>query len=805
MRNADWDVCFEDGDTDRACEAWSDTFLNMARECIPNKVVTIRPSDKTFFTSELRHLRRKKNRAHRKAKNLNTPHYWEKFRTARNFYNGKIKDAKVADEQCRAKNLQDTDKLPPKKWWKLAKSFIKTDKSRNSLYPPINRDGQTICDDQEKAEAFNNFFLSHSNIDTSNAHTPDSATIVNQTLSSITILEQDVIDLLKSLDTNKATGPDQISQMMLKQAGEAIAPSLTKLFNLSLRENKYPTLWKKAHVMPIFKKGDNSIIDNYRPVSILSCVGKLFERAVFKYVYNFLRDNNAISIKQSGFKPGDSTVYQLAHLYHIFTEALDKQKDIRVVFCDISKAFDRVWHTGLLAKLKRIGIDSNLLKWFKDYLNDRKQRVVINGQFSSWGSVLAGVPQGSVLGPLLFLIYINDITEEAHTSEIRLFADDTILYILADNPIASAAALNNDLKRISKWAEKWLVKFSAPKTKSMLITKKRLPAVAPPLVMNGSVLEEVDTFKHLGVTLSKDLFWNKHIENLATTAGKCLDILNALKYKLDRVTLEKLYVAFIRSKLEYSNIVWDNCSKQLSDLLEGVQYRAAKIISGAISRTSHNIVYKEVGWQTLGERRQRQRLRVMYKTVHGQTPEYLQNTIPAPAGNQHYALREQNIPTFRARTSTFHKSFFPQTIRDWNKLDNKIKDAGTLDTFTSKLDSTLPTVPKWYSIGDRRLAIIHAKMRMLCSELNDHLFSHIHVVDSPSCQCGHHRENNKHFLLDCPLYHNERTILLNNLAQIKYDPTVSNLLHGNKKYTDKCNIQAFGFIQKFIQSSGRFD
>ena len=139
---------------------------------------------------------------------------------------------------------------------------------------------------------------------------------------------------------------------MLKMAGDSIVPSLTKLFNLSLRLTTYPSQWKKANVVPVFKKGDASTPDNYRPVSILSCVGKLFERAVFKYMYNFLRDNNSISFKQSGFKPGDSTVYQLAHLYHIFTQAIDNQKDIRVVFCDISKAFDRVWHSGLLAKLK---------------------------------------------------------------------------------------------------------------------------------------------------------------------------------------------------------------------------------------------------------------------------------------------------------------------------------------------------------------------------------------------------------------------------------------------------------------------
>ena len=751
-------------------------------------------------------MRRKKNRAHRKAKNLNTQNYWDKFKEARNTYNSKIKEAKLKDEECRAYKLKNSEKISSKQWWRLAKSFVKKDKTQSSLYPPISANNQTICDDQEKAEAFNEFFLTHSNIDVSNAPVPDSTTMVNETLSTVIITEKDLSDLLKSLDTNKATGPDQISQMMLKEAGDVIVPSLVKLFNLSLRSSKYPSEWKKAHVIPIFKKGDAAIIDNYRPVSILSCVGKLFERAVFKYVYNFLRDSNAISIKQSGFKPGDSTVYQLAHLYHLFSEAIDKQKDIRVVFCDISKAFDRVWHTGLLAKLQKVGVTEDLLNWFRDYLNNRKQRVVINGQCSSWGSVLAGVPQGSVLGPLMFLIYINDITDEAKSSEIRLFADDTILYILVDNPITTAAALNDDLKRISTWASKWLVKFSAPKTKSMYISKKKQQAIKPPLTMSGTVLEEVTSYKHLGVTISKDLSWHQHIENLATTAGKCLDILNALKYKLDRTTLEKLYFAFIRSKLEYANIVWDNCSKQLSDMIEGVQYRAAKIISGAINRTSHNIVYNELCWQTLEERRHRQRLRVLYKTMHGQAPEYLQNTIPAQAaGNQRYALRENNIPTYRTRTSTFHNSFIPKSIRDWNKMESSVKNAATLETFTSKLDSDLSVVPKWFTTGDRRLSIIHAKLRMLCSELKDHLFSHIHVVDSPACACGYHRENNKHFLLDCPLFNNERVVLLNNLARIAFKPTVSNLLYGNESLSVKCNIEAFGYIQDFICSTKRFD
>ena len=307
------------------------------------------------------------------------------------------------------------------------------------------------------------------------------------------------------------------------------------------------------------------------------------------------------------------------------------------------------------------------------------------------------------------------------------------------------------------------------------------------------------------MTITKDLNWNKHIENIVTNAGKCVDVLNALKYKLDRNTLEKLYKAFIRSKLEYANIIWDNCSKQMSDLLEGVQYRAAKIISGAISRTSHKVVYKELQWETLETRRKNQRLRVLYKTVHGQAPSYLHNAVYAPGViNQRYVLRNENIPSYRARTSMFHNSFIPKSVREWNMLSSDLKDADTLDTFTSKLNKDAQVVPKWFYSGDRKLSIIHSRLRMLCSELNDHLFSHIHVIDNPSCWCGNPCENNKHFFLDCPQYQNERTALTNNLALIGFNPTLTNLLKENNHNTGECNIRAFPYIQNYIGATLHF-
>ena len=219
------------------------------------------------------------------------------------------------------------------------------------------------------------------------------------------------------------------------------------LFNKSLSLGQVPSDWKMSNISAIFKgKGDFSDPTNYRPISITSCIGKMLEKIFFKYLYNYLETNQLITNFQSGFRPKDSTVNQLLEIYHKIIESLDKQKEIKFIFCDISKAFDKVWHDGLLFKLKEYGITNNLLSWFKSYLSNRKQRVITEGFISNWENTLAGVPQGSVLGPYLFLIYINDIVKDINCN-IRLFADDTSLFTVFENN-NSIKLLEEDLKKL---------------------------------------------------------------------------------------------------------------------------------------------------------------------------------------------------------------------------------------------------------------------------------------------------------------------------------------------------------------------
>jgi len=269
-----------------------------------------------------------------------------------------------------------------------------------------------------------------------------------------------------------------------------------------------------------------------------------------------LKDNYILSDFQSGFQPGRSSVTQLVEIYHKFCKAVDSGREIRAVFLDISKAFDRVWHHGLVHKLYMSGIDGDLLSWFKDYLTGRSQRVVINGQHSSWTTITAGVPQGSVLGPLLFLIYINDMLSNISHVHTRLFADDTCLFVEVENRHDATVMMNDDLSRVQEWADKWLIDFSAPKTKVLTISNKPDKNENPPIMFTGQNIAEVDSHIYLGLQISADLKWHKHIDGICAKARKKLNAMLPLKYKLDRNSLQTMYTSFVQSSLEYALTVW---------------------------------------------------------------------------------------------------------------------------------------------------------------------------------------------------------------------------------------------------------
>ena len=795
--NTNW-IEFENANINEFNRDILNKLNRITQECIPNKVIKLRPSEPPWLNAEIKRSIRKRKRAYRKAKIKNTAYLWEKFRKLRNDTTSLIRQCKKSHNENLALKLKTTELLS-KDWWKTMKSFITH--NVQSQIPALNYENRTATESCEKADLLNKYFAAQSMLNEQNSNVPH-VNPSNTAMPFFTITPDEVASVLKSLPLGKASGPDEVNNKILRELADILCVPLCSLFNKSLTEGLVPSAWKEAHVCAIFKKGDPSQVSNYRPVSLLSNIDKVMERIIFKHIYNFLRDTDFLTSFQSGFVPGDSTVNQLTFMYNSFCKALDEGKEIRVVFFDISKAFDRVWHRGLLAKLKGAGIDVKLLSWLKNYLTDRKQRVVIPGGKSDWLYIKAGVPQGSILGPLMFLVYINDIVKDIQ-SNIRLFADDTSLYLIVDHPDLAATTLQNDISRITEWAENWLVKFNPSKTESLLISRKVNKPLHPTLSMLNEDIIEVDMHKHLGVILSNDGSWHNHINIIKEKAWKRINLMRKLKYKLDRKSLEVMYVSFIRPILEYANVIWDNCTAYEKDDLEKIQIEAARIVTGCTKLVSLRDLYNETKWDTLDTRRTNQKLLLMYKMSNNSTPEYMSSLVPRLVNETtRYSLRNaNNIRPVQTRTQLYSNSFLPSVITEWNKLSEDVRASPSLSSFKSSISSK-NKVPAYYFSGHRKGQILHTRLRTNCSGLKLCLFQK-NIVDSPLCTCGE-VESTDHFMLRCRNYQLLRNELLDTIRSMC---TVSTeiLLFGNPNLSETDNIYIFTAVQKYIIQTKRFE
>ena len=798
-RRVDWNS-LQDNDIDVYANNVSNQVSVLAKECIPNKIIRIKPQEPPWITSLIKQFIRKRKRSYKKAKRTNNCTDWAKFKTLRNKTTQMIRDSKEAlYEKITAKLTSKT--LSTKDWWSTLKSFI-TPNCKSSL-PPMEHNNKLYSDEHDKANILNNYFQSQSFLNDKDVHLPAILpTSVTSDLNSIILTTDEVESVLKILPVGKATGPNGLSNRILRELSQELSTPYCSLYNQSLRTGLVPSSYKEANVCPVPKKGDLSVVSNHRPISLLNSEDKVLERLVFKHFYNHLRDNNILSSLQSGFIPGDSTINQLTYLYNVFCQALDEGKEVRAVFCDISKAFDRVWHDGLILKLQAAGVTGEVLAWFKSYLNNRRQRVVIPGATSDWTFICAGVPQGSILGPLLFLVYINDIVTDIG-SNIRLFADDTSLYIIVDDPISAAGCINIDLQKISRWAATWLVSFNPSKTEALLVSRRLFRNRHPPIYMQNQLITEVDTHKHLGIHFSSDGTWHHHIRYITEKAWTRINIMRKLKFKLDRKSLETIYLTFIRPILEYGDVLWDNCSQYEKNELEKIQNEAARIATGATKIVSLNALYNEIQWENLEERRKKHKLTLFYKMKSNLCPNYLSSLVPQTVQHRsRYNLRNSNdLDPINARTTLYYNSFLPSSIRAWNDLSEAAIQTESVNAFKTFLNKDRIPVPKHYYRGKRKLQILHTRLRTNCSSLNLHLFIK-NISDSPLCSCGS-IEDNQHYFFHCMHYQRQRNELLNAIARYT-TPTLNLLLYGDPSLSYETNTAIFENVHKYIIDTKRF-
>ena len=501
-------------------------------------------------------------------------------------------------------------------------------------------------------------------------------------LGPLVVTPELVAKKIKAMKDNKSPGVDGIPPKLLMETVEQISIPLARVFNLSLKEGVVPFEWKEANIIPLFKKGSRNKSENYRPVSLTSVICKLLERLIKDHMVEFLVKHKLLNSSQHGFLKARSCLTNMLCFLEEITKWIDVGSPVDIIYLDFQKAFDKVPHQRLLLKLKAHGIGDSITDWIEQWLTDRRQRVVVDGEVSNWKSVLSGVPQGSVLGPILFLIYINDL-DDSITSNVLKFADETKLFRKV-NTDGDKQHLQNDLDRLVKWSEKWQMLFNFGKCKCLHTGHRNLNVNYK---MGDTVLGTTVKEKDLGVTISADM---KVSEQCGIAASKGNQILGLIRrnitYKGKKLIIP-LYKAIVRPHLEYCIQAWRPYRKKDIDTLERIQRRATKMIP-ELRDLSYEERLKECGLTTLETRRLRGDQIEVFKILNGYE-NIDRNMFFSLKKDSRTRGHEVKLVKDQCRLDIRKHSFSQRTINEWNKLSTDCVTASSVNMFKNNVDTYL--------------------------------------------------------------------------------------------------------------------
>ena len=585
------------------------------------------------------------------------------------------KKAKIEFE----KNLANNIKKDSKSFYAYVRS-----KQRNKVKvgPLKDNAGNIISDSKVTANLLNSYFSSvFTNEDLSVIPNPisnfDFAN--SEILAELYIDENLVIEKLAKLNTNKSQGPDELNPKLLFELRDEICEPLTSLFNVSIQTGEIPQDWRDAVVAPLHKKGSRNKPENYRPVSLTSIISKLLESIVKDRLVKHLDKYSLIRNSQHGFTSGKSCLSNLLEFFEVVTKILDKGEAVDLVYLDFAKAFDKVPHHRLFKKLEAHGLGGNVLNWIREWLNNRRQKVCIEGEASDWVEVTSGVPQGSVLGPVLFLIYINDIDANL-VSTIGKFADDTKM----GKSVSSAEGvqkLREDLVKLENWASDWQMSFNTDKCSIIHLGNDNLKHKYS---LCGSELRESTKERDLGIMVDNSMKFSEQCNTAIKNANSTLGLIRrAIKCKSQPI-ITKLYKALVRPKLEYCVQAWRPHLKKHIDNIEKVQHRATKMIEGY-----KNLKYEDrltkTDLTTLEERRTRGDLIEVFKMIKGLNKTDYKKFFTIEHNSRTRGHRFKIIKN-RSRLD-IRKYFFSQRIvNEWNDLPEVVIESESVNSFKNSYD-----------------------------------------------------------------------------------------------------------------------
>ena len=652
-------------------------LTQLQNQHVPSKMSSTR-FHQAWITTSLKRLTRKKKRAFNKAKQSSSPSDFSRYQKLKKETRSACKHA-FNDYLT---NIVSPDSVSnPKRFW----SFIKSRRCDSSGVAPLKgHDGVMYSDSSMKAKLLNEQFTSVFTREDEKNNIKDMGNL-HPLMSPIIVTCTGVLKLLSELDIHKATGPDEVSARLLKELATELAPIFTLLFQSSLNLGVIPDDWRRADITPIYKKGDRSKPENYRPISLTSISCKLLEHIICSSVMKHLETNNLLSNSQHGFRKNRSCETQLILAIQDLAKGIDDREQQDVILLDFSKAFDTVPHARLLHKLQHYGIGGKTHRWIADFLRNRCQRVILEGSASESTAVTSGVPQGSVVGPMLFTVFINDLPDYVSPGCcVRMFADDCMVFRKIGSE-EDAKHLQQDLDALQRWERNWLLKFNPEKCQVLHITNKR-KKIQSSYYIHDQQLNTTDTAKYLGVHLKNNLNWTDHIKAVTKKASGVSAFLQRNIRPCPRKTKALCYLTLVRPILEYACTVWDPHTKENIHRLEMVQHRYARFVMGDYHYASSvTAMLNQLQWPTLQERRAQFKMVMVYRMIHHQAD--VLKPLLIPTGMSLRGHHQQFRVPF-ARTLIYQKTFLPDAIRMWNSLPVVVVQCTSVETFKHEVQLT---------------------------------------------------------------------------------------------------------------------
>ena len=668
-----------DSEIDAAWSNLKEGILTAATAAIP-PVVEVKKMNGIPLTSDVRRAFRQRKRVHRSLKHSNSV-LAKEIRTESDI---RLRTALSESRRSHERKVAYMSRANPKRFWSYVRASLA---SKPKVCAVHSSDGCLTSSDQDTAETFNEFFVS---LFSPESDSPDNLPLLpspSSSFCSFSVSEEVVSSVIKSLPSHSSPGPDGISNLLLKVGDRSLLGAISLLFSLILKNGAMPKEWKTATVIPIHKKGSRSECKNFRPISLTCTLCKVFERILKDLMVAYLLENNLLHDSQHGFLPRRSCSTALLSFLESVTGSIDDKESVDVIFLDFSKAFDSVPHNRLFHKLRSYGFSGTVLELLRSFLSNRQQRVLVGNSFSSYKQVGSGVPQGSVLGPLLFVIYINDL-DTGIQSRILKFADDVKIFKSFDSlAVNQGDVLQNDILSLSRWSSDWLLKLNPAKCLCLHLGHKN---PSRQYFLDNHQIVDVSYVTDLGILITEDLKPSTHCLQVAARGHRLLSTIKlAFKY-LDLHSLTCLYKAFIRPVLEYSSEAWCPFLVKDIEILERVQRRFTRFLS-AYRDLPYEIRLSKYNLHTLYARRLCCDLTMVYKIIHGfvdvDSSLFFRFPTDSRTRGHQYKIRSSH-----SRLDIRKYWFTQRVVPFWNSLPISCVEAPNVQSFKNTLWNYLTSI-----------------------------------------------------------------------------------------------------------------